>query len=75
MIYENGQIVMFREFLEKGDEQARFIVIEDRDTRILVEEICDLAFAPQRAFQKSEVTLAPEQDLRQRGGGKFRSPF
>lgn len=67
MTYDNGQIVMFREFLEEGDEEARFIVIEDRDTRVLVEEICDLPFPPQRTFQKNEITLAPEQDLEQRG--------
>jgi hypothetical protein len=67
MVYENGQIVMFTTFMEEGDEEARFIVIEDRDSRILVEEICDLPFAPQRVFQKDEITLALEQDLKQRG--------
>lgn len=37
MTYENGQIVMFREFIEPGDEDARLIVIEERGTRLLVE--------------------------------------
>ncbi|MCZ7861514.1 hypothetical protein O9X98_08890 [Agrobacterium salinitolerans] len=66
MQYENGQIVMFREFLEEGDEEARFVVIEDRDTRILVEEICDLPLPPQRSFEKSEVVLAPDQTVQQK---------
>lgn len=67
--YENGQIVMFRSFMERGDEEARFIVVEDREERVLVEEICDLPFPPQRAFVKGDIVLAPEedQDLKQRG--------
>lgn len=34
-----GQIVKFREVIEAGDECARFLVIENRGDRVLVEDV------------------------------------
>lgn len=66
MQFENGQIVMFTEFLEEGDEEVRFVVIEDREDRVLVEEICDLELPPQRSLPKADLELAPDQTIRQK---------
>ena len=55
---------MFKDFLEEGDEDMRFIMLEDRDDRVLIEAICDMPFPPQNCFPKSLMTLAPEQDIK-----------
>lgn len=56
-----GSIVRFRESLEEGDADLLFVVLEDRDTRVLVADIDpahSTAFgAPQYTYQKSELEV------------------
>lgn len=65
MTFTNGQILMFKDVLEEGDEELRFIFIEDRGDAVLVEAIIDLPFPPQNSFPKSDMILAPDQSLKQ----------
>lgn len=53
-----GDIVKFKEFLELGDESARFVVIEPRGETVLVEAICDLKIPPQSQYKINDLEIA-----------------
>ena len=54
---EPGMIVKFAELIEEGDGEARFIVIESRGDRVLVEAICSMSIKPQYNFRRSELVI------------------
>jgi hypothetical protein len=52
-----GQKVKFKEILEQGDEELRFIVLEDKGDRVLVQAVVDLPFPPTYTYLKSELVV------------------
>ena len=56
MTYEPGAIVRYAR-PETGEEHLTFVVIEDRDTRVLIKsrDFQDFRIAPQESVEKTEV--------------------
>lgn len=52
-----GSIVKFRVPQSEDEAQERFVVVEHRGERILVEYICDMALKPQSVYLGSELMI------------------
>lgn len=54
--FEPGDVVLFREFWEKGDDSVIMVVAEDRGNRSLVSDIgTSLAFGSSRTLSNNEL--------------------
>lgn len=53
-----GQTVRFREPLTDDEREERFIVIELRGERVLVEFICDMNIKPHHVYLMADLTPA-----------------
>jgi hypothetical protein len=53
-----SQTVKFTNIVELGDDLHRFIVIELRDDRVLVELVCDWNIKPQSVYLVSDLMPA-----------------
>lgn len=54
--FEPGDVVLFREFLDKGDDSIIMIVAEDRGNRVLVSDIgTSLALGSSRTLMSKEL--------------------
>lgn len=52
-----GDLVMYRECLEAGDESARFVVVEDNGDRLLVRLVCDWTIPPTSVVRREEMKV------------------
>lgn len=54
--FEPGDVVLFREFLDKGDDSIIMVVAEDRGNRVLVSDIgTSLALGSSRTLMSKEL--------------------
>lgn len=52
-----GDIVVFKEVLDAGDEDARMVVIEDNGDRVLVRHLVDMKLQPTSIYLKSDLKV------------------
>jgi hypothetical protein len=55
-----GDVVRYVRSVDPGDEECRFIVIEDNDDRLMIMLICDLPIPPLYVVPRCELTCCDE---------------
>ncbi len=53
-----GDMVRFMEIVDPGDEDSRFIVIENNGDRLMIRFVCDLPIPPTQVVLRSDVCKA-----------------
>ncbi len=53
-----GDVVRFREIVDPGDEDSRFVVVEDNGDRLMIRFICNLPIPPIQVVPRSDVCKA-----------------
>lgn len=54
---KTGDLVKYSKPMNDQEKALRFVLVEDRDTRVLIELVCDWALKPRECVAKSEVEL------------------
>lgn len=52
-----GTVVRFANPLDESEKKATFVVIEDRETRLFVEAVCNMALRPKYVYNKTDMEI------------------